>query len=29
MDLELEKRRILVVGGSYGIGLATAQLAAL
>lgn len=29
MDLELESRRILVVGGSYGIGLATARLAAL
>lgn len=28
MDLELKNRRILVVGGSYGIGLATAQLAA-
>ncbi len=28
MDLELENRRILIVGGSYGIGLATAQLAA-
>lgn len=28
MDLELRNRRILVVGGSYGIGLATARLAA-
>lgn len=28
MDLELNNRRILVVGGSYGIGLATAKLAA-
>ena len=29
MDLEFENRRILVVGGSYGIGLATARLAAV
>lgn len=29
MDLELANRRILVVGGSYGIGLATARLAAM
>lgn len=28
MDLDLENRRFLIVGGSYGIGLATAQLAA-
>lgn len=28
MDLELENRRMLVVGGSYGIGLSTARLAA-
>ncbi|WP_322895506.1 MULTISPECIES: SDR family NAD(P)-dependent oxidoreductase [unclassified Yoonia] len=28
MDLELNNRRILVVGGSYGIGQATAKLAA-
>lgn len=28
MDLELENRRMLVVGGSYGIGLAAARLAA-
>jgi len=28
VDLDLENRRLLIVGGSYGIGLATAQLAA-